>query len=202
MDVTCLTEGADTFTANGYLAVGKEVTLVDAGAMAGIEKEIADRVSTLDSVVLTHRHADHVEQLPALRDAFEPQIYAADPQANETRVEDGDQIEIGGVPFEAVETPGHAPDHLVFVGETAVFSGDIVVYSDGAFEDGSFGRTDLPDADRDTLVASLDRLLERLPETVESLYPGHGPAFHGDVRAVIERARDRASRGEPKYPTE
>ncbi|MFB6086684.1 MAG: MBL fold metallo-hydrolase [Halodesulfurarchaeum sp.] len=205
MHVTCLTDDAETFTANVYLAresgraVEPGATLVDVGAMPGIVEVVADRVSTLDSVGLTHRHADHVEQLDAIREAFDPTVYAAEPGDGATALEDGDEVLIGGEPFETVETPGHAPDHLAFVGERAVFTGDVVVYCDGAFEDGSFGRTDLPGADRETLLASLDSLLDRLPTTVETMYPGHGPSFEGDVRAVIERARSRAARREPKY---
>lgn len=217
MDVTCLTDEAETFTANVYLVVGRSATLIDAGAMSGIEAAVSAQVPDLESIVLTHQHDDHVAELNSLLEAFEPAVYAAEPaevrqqaSADEEvaprtgnqptlQLEDGDTITIGGESFEVVETPGHAPDHLVFVGETAVFSGDIVVYSDGAFDDGSFGRTDLPGADRETLIESLDRLLERVPSSVESLYPGHGPPFHGDVRGVIERARDRAARREPKY---
>ncbi|MBS3760728.1 MBL fold metallo-hydrolase [Halodesulfurarchaeum sp.] len=199
MEITCLTEAAETFTANVYLVEGQQSTLVDAGAMPGIDDTVSSRVATLDSIVLTHRHADHVDQLDAIQRAFEPTVYAADATGETVRIEDGDEVPIGGEPFEVVATPGHAPDHLAFVGNSVVFSGDIVVYSDGAFDNGSFGRTDIPGADRETLVESLEGLLERLPDTVESLYPGHGPAFHGEVRAVIERGRERAARGEPKY---
>lgn len=200
MAVTCLTDGAETFTANVYLVTGRKTTLVDAGAMAGITEAITERVSTVDAVVLTHRHTDHVERLETVRAAFDPDVYAADPDADAIALEDGDRVPIGDESFEAVKTPGHAPDHLAFVGESAVFSGDIVVYRDAAFEDGSFGRTDLPGADRETLVSSLDRLRSRLPETVDALYPGHGPSYQGDVSRVIDRARNRAARGEPKYP--
>lgn len=200
MTVTCLTTDAETFTANVYLVEGAERTLVDAGAMPGIVEAVTERVETLDSVVLTHRHSDHVEQLEAIRAAFDPVVYAAEPGDGASTLHDGDEVRIGGEAFEVVRTPGHAPDHLAFVGESAVFTGDVVVYSDGAFEDGSFGRTDLPGADRETLVSSLDRLLDRLPPAVETMYPGHGPSYDGDVRAVIERARKRAARDDPKYP--
>lgn len=202
MEVTCLTDAAETFTANVYLVEGQRSTLVDAGAMPGIDDAVSSRVATLDSIVLTHRHADHVDQLENVQRAFDPTVYAADVVGETVRLEDGEEVTIGGKNFEVVATPGHAPDHLAFVGESAVFSGDIVVYSDGAFSEGSFGRTDIPGADRETMVESLDRLQDRLPAGVESLYPGHGPAFHGDVRAVIERAQERAARGEPKYPEE
>lgn len=202
MNVTCLTDETDTFTGHVYLVTGERTTLVDAGAMSGIVEQINCHVSTVDSLLITHRHDDHIAKLEEVRNAFDPTVYAADPKAGERQLEDGDSVVIGDETFEVVETPGHAPDHITLMDESTLFSGDVVVYSDGAFDDGSFGRTDIPGADRETLIASLDRLLDRLPSTVSSLYPGHGPAFHGDVNTVIERARDRAGLKEPKYPAE
>lgn len=199
MDVTCLTEAADTFTGHVYLIQGTETTLVDAGAMPGVVDAVREHVPDLDQVLLTHRHEDHVEQLPALREAFEPTVYAAEPGGDVVELEDGDTVTVGDGELEAVATPGHAPDHLAFLDEAVLFSGDVVVLSDGAFDDGSFGRTDIPGADRETLIESLGRLLDRLPDTVEAMYPGHGPSSQGDVRAVVEQARQRAARREPKY---
>jgi hypothetical protein len=39
-----------------------------------------------------------------------------------------------------------------------------------------------------------------MPGDVEHLYAGHGDAFHGDVRDVVETALQRAASGDPKYP--
>lgn len=200
MDVDCITAGAETFTANVYLVRGTAATLVDAGAMVGVSAAVSDRIGDLEALLITHGHDDHVSQLAELQAAFDPIVAAGAPPPGASALSDGDTVSIGGHPFEVLETPGHAPDHLVFIGEETIFTGDLVVYADEAFEDGSFGRTDLPGGDREVLLESIDRVLSALPGTVESMYPGHGPAFHGDVRTVIERARDRAARGEPKYP--
>lgn len=203
MQVACVTETATSFTANAYLVQGEHNTLVDAGAMDGVADVIAEHVETLDSVVITHQHGDHVASLEEVLEAFDPTVAAYQPILRDTqKLADGDEVEIGGEPFEAVHTPGHAEDHLAFVGETALFSGDVVVYNDGAFEDGSFGRTDMAGQDRETLIESIRTLLDRLPETVEQLYAGHGDVYEGEVRAVIERALGRAERREPKYPDE
>jgi len=75
----------------------------------------------------------------------------------------------------------------------------VVVYNDDAFDDGSFGRTDMPGQSREELIESVRRLLDALPETVEAMYAGHGDAYEGDVRAVVERALERAEIREPKY---
>lgn len=203
MEVTNLTADAETFTCNVFLARGETTTLVDAGTMAGIEEEIAEQVDSLDSLVLTHQHGDHVGELDAIVEAFDPAVYAFGDHAHRTHsLADGDTLPIGAEACEVVHTPGHADDHVSLVGETALFSGDVVVYNDGAFDDGSFGRTDYPGQSRDVLVESIRELLKRLPDTVETMYAGHGDVYSGDVRAVIERALDRAERGEPKYPDE
>lgn len=201
MDVECLTAGADTFTANAYLVRGSENTLVDVGAMDGIADVVGSRVDTLHSVAITHQHGDHVANLEEIIGTFDPEVAAFEPVRPETdELEDGEEVEIGGQPFEAIHTPGHAEDHLVFVGGSVLFSGDVVVYNDAAFEDGSFGRTDIPGADRETLIGSLETLLDRLPAGVDTLYAGHGDPFEGDVEVVISRALARAERREPKYP--
>jgi len=201
MEVHNLTADAETFTANVYLALGETPTLVDAGAMDGVADAVREHTDGLDRVVLTHQHGDHVEQLDAVLDAFGADCYAYAPHSRRTHaLEDGDRLEIGDESCEVVYTPGHGDDHVSFVGETSLFSGDVVVYNDGAFDDGSFGRTDYPGMSRERLVESVRELLDRMPETVERMYAGHGDVYTGDVRAVVERALSRAERHEPKYP--
>ncbi|UPM43629.1 MBL fold metallo-hydrolase [Halocatena salina] len=208
MDVHNVTAGFETFTSNAYLVTGEVTTLVDAGAVDDVVTAIKDRTDTVDRVVLTHQHGDHIGALDAVMDAFQPDCYAhADHPRRTHAIADGNDIEIGGETFEVVYTPGHADDHVSLVGETTVFTGDVVVHDDGAFDDGSFGRTDMPGQSRDRLIDSIETLLDRLSEQddadadgITHMYSGHGGPFHGDVRTVIERALERAKRREPKYP--
>jgi glyoxylase-like metal-dependent hydrolase (beta-lactamase superfamily II) len=205
MDVTNVTAAAEQFTCNAYLVTGEVTTLVDAGTMPGVEDAVADHVDHLDRVVLTHQHADHVGELDAVLDAFDPELAAyGDHPRRDVALRDGDELVVGDDAHEVVYTPGHAADHVALVGETTLFSGDVVVYNDGAFSDGSFGRTDMAGQSRERLIQSLRDLLERLPETVTELYPGHGDAFVAtdaeSVGDVLSRALGRAERREPKYP--
>ena len=201
MDAITVTEDAETFTCNAYLADGERTVLVDAGAMAGVEDVIAEHVDDLDAVLLTHQHGDHVGALDAVLDAFDPELWAYGDHPRRTdALDDGDTVGIGDEAFEVIHTPGHADDHVAFVSDSTIFSGDVVVHDDGAFEDGSFGRTDMAGQSREELIESIERILDRLPEGVEGMYAGHGGTFHGDVRAVIETALSRAERREPKYP--
>ncbi|ODR82467.1 MBL fold metallo-hydrolase [Haladaptatus sp. W1] len=220
MQVVTVTADAETFTCNAYLVLGERTVLVDAGAMDGVVDVIREHTDTLDAVVLTHQHGDHVEQLDAVLDEFDAELAAYAPHPRrDTPLSDGDTVRIGDEEFEAVHTPGHADDHLAFVSESTIFSGDVVVHDDGAFDDGSFGRTDMPGQSREELIESIRDLLDRMPDSVEHMYAGHGDEFHGDgpeshasgsqserqgssgdVRDVIETALERAEKREPKYP--
>jgi len=209
MEIHTVTEGATDFTCNAYLLAGEDPVLVDAGTMPGVDDVIASRVDDLDAVYLTHQHRDHVGELDAVLDRFDADLYAYGDHSRRTgTLEDGETVDLCGESYEAVYTPGHADDHVSLVGEERVFSGDVVVYNDGAFDDGSFGRTDMPGQSRERLIESLETLLDRLPETVSALYAGHGDVYRaapdGDdsVREVIARALERAERREPKYPEE
>jgi len=203
MEVHTVTADAETFTCNAYLVEGAVTTLVDAGAYAGVVGAIRDHVDTVDRVVLTHQHGDHVAELDTVLDAFDAELFAyGEHPRRDHALEDGDAVRIGDDTFEVVSTPGHADDHVSFVSETALFSGDVVVHDDGAFDDGSFGRTDYPGQSRERLIESIRDLLDRMGDGVEHMYSGHGSVFHGDVRDVVERALERAERREPKYPDE
>lgn len=203
MSVYNVTADAEEFTCNAYLVTGAEPTLIDAGATPSVIAAIEDHVDTLDSLVLTHQHGDHVAMLGAVCDTFDPAVYAyADHERRTHAIADGDTIAIGGDDYEVVHTPGHADDHVSLISETTLFSGDVVVHDDGAFDYGSFGRTDMPGQSRETLIESIETLLERLPATVEHLYAGHGSTFSGDVHDVVETALERAKEREPKYPDE
>ena len=203
MDVINVTADADTFTCNAYLALGEEPTLVDAGAMTGVTDVIADHTEELDRIVLTHQHGDHVAQLDSVLDRFDADCYAyADHPRRTHELGAGDLVKMGEETFEVVFTPGHAGDHVSLVSDASLFSGDVAVHDDGAFDDGSFGRTDMAGQSRERLIESIRTLIDRMPDSVEHMYSGHGGVFHGDVREVVERALERAERREPKYPDE
>jgi glyoxylase-like metal-dependent hydrolase (beta-lactamase superfamily II) len=83
---------------------------------------------------------------------------------------DGQQLDMAGLNFEVLHTPGHTPGHCCFLLRDAgvLFSGDQLFA-------GSIGRTDLPGGDYDTLMQSMASQVLPLPEDTEVL-PGHGPA--------------------------
>ena len=84
-------------------------------------------------------------------------------------LEDGMWIEFGKSKLQVIYTPGHSPGGLCFYSPDNKF----VISGDTLFAE-SIGRTDLPGGDYDTLMESLKKLTEILPDNTE-VYPGHGP---------------------------
>jgi len=83
---------------------------------------------------------------------------------------DGAVLEVAGLRFRVIHTPGHTPGHCCFwmEEEGVLFSGDHLFA-------GSIGRTDLPGGDFDALMRSMAERVVPLPPQTHVL-PGHGPA--------------------------
>jgi glyoxylase-like metal-dependent hydrolase (beta-lactamase superfamily II) len=97
----------------------------------------------------------------------------------EHTVAGGEALELAGLTFDVIFTPGHSPGHVTYAvrGEPALFSGDVL------FQD-SIGRTDLPGGDGPTLMRSIASLLERFEDDTV-VFPGH--------MGVTTLGRERAS---------
>lgn len=141
-----------------------------------------------DYIVCTHAHFDHVGAIPEIKKATdagviihrdELEIYntAQDQGAiwgyevaplpePDIFVEDGDAIEVGGLQFKVLHTPGHSP------GSICLFGQDVVITGDTLFA-GAVGRTDFYGGDMNKLKTSFERLMA-LPSATEVL-AGHGP---------------------------
>jgi glyoxylase-like metal-dependent hydrolase (beta-lactamase superfamily II) len=121
-------------------------------------------------VAVTHRHDDHADGVLGLLERIGPVPVATStgwlpdgaPAGTEAvRVRDGDAFG----PFAVVATPGHAPDHVVFVAGDAAFVGDTVL-----------GRGSvLLVPHRHALVGYLDALRRLRARGLAILLPGHGP---------------------------
>ncbi|WP_144901131.1 MBL fold metallo-hydrolase [Halobellus captivus] len=176
-----LARDVQAFTSNVFLVTGDTTALIDAGANFDLVSRVDDHVDDLDRLYLTHTHPDHVENVAAVRDAFDVETWGYDPESEyvDNAIDDGETVPVGDDDYEALFTPGHAPDHLcLYAASTGVcFAGDLV------FANGSFGRTDLAGGDRPTLVESIGSLREAVSENLTALHVGHGPS-------VLERPLD------------
>ncbi len=124
-------------------------------------------------VLETHGHWDHIQAVPAVRDAGYQVGVAADDTAMlpsyDFVLEDDSVIEVGRLRLRTIHTPGHTPGSMCFVveGSPVLFSGDTLF-------PGGPGATRFPESDFDAIIRSIDqRLFSRLePATI--VMPGHG----------------------------
>lgn len=160
--------------------------VVDPGADgAAIARELGD--VTVDCIVATHGHGDHVGGVAALKEATGAPFlitaedaerashagspgalgiaYDDDAPAPDRILADGDVISVGSTDFTVIATPGHTPGGVVLLADGVAFTGDTVFK-------GAVGRTDLAGGDTATLMDSVAHLKEVIPPDT-LLLPGH-----------------------------
>jgi glyoxylase-like metal-dependent hydrolase (beta-lactamase superfamily II) len=188
--IETLTTDVQAFSSNVFLVTGDRTVLVDAGANFDVVTPLRSRIDALDAVVLTHTHPDHVGNVDAVRSAFDVDTYGHDPTQSAVDVALEETVRLGDDDYRVVHTPGHKDDHVCLYAPASkvCFAGDLV------FANGAFGRTDLPEGDRETLIRSIDRLAATVDEDLAALHTGHGPSVTTDAYATIERAGRAARR--------
>lgn len=148
------------------------------------------------ALLLTHAHLDHVGGAGGVADEYgigtslhpDDEWLAADLPAQVRMLmgfdhegeyagaehyeplADGAALEVAGLRFRVIHTPGHTPGHCCFwmEDEGVLFSGDHLFA-------GSIGRTDLAGGDFEALMRSMAERVAPLPPETHVL-PGHGPA--------------------------
>jgi glyoxylase-like metal-dependent hydrolase (beta-lactamase superfamily II) len=124
-------------------------------------------------VLETHGHWDHIQAVPAVRDAgFDVAVTSEDAgmlPAYDQLLEDDTEIEVGDLRMRTIATPGHTAGSMCFTveGTPLLFSGDTLF-------PGGPGATKFPGGDFDTIIRSIEaRLFARFgPDTL--VLPGHG----------------------------
>lgn len=155
--------------------------VVDDGSVAELMAAADEEGVTLEWVLETHIHADHLSGAPLIKartgakiaigehvrevqNIFRPIFGAEDVKAEggdfDRLLKDGELIEVGGLSIEVVHTPGHTPACVSYRIGDAVFVGDTLFMPDYGT-----ARTDFPGGDARSLYRSIHKLLSLPPET-------------------------------------
>jgi len=158
-------------------------------------------IETVEAILVTHTHFDHIGAVAPVARATGAPVYCPELETEvlanindfvpwpgfgpfesyraDRTVSGGEMLELAGLTFEVIFTPGHSPGHVAYAVReaAALFSGDVLFQ-------GSVGRVDLPGGDWATLSRSIETLLESFPDDT-AVYPGHmGVTTLGRERAT------------------
>ncbi|MBU4193416.1 MAG: MBL fold metallo-hydrolase [Actinobacteria bacterium] len=184
-----------SFGTNSYVVWDEgasKAVLIDAGmAVGSILEFLESRGLTLEAVLLTHGHPDHIVGAAEIAGETGAPVYLHEIDSKMVEMmpptllamlgidkldvpdefkplQDGQVLELAGLEIEVLHTPGHSPGSVSFLVDGALFDGDLVFRA-------SIGRTDFPGGDFELLLRSVkDKVFVLDPGT--KLYPGHmGP---------------------------
>ncbi|ELZ11232.1 beta-lactamase domain protein [Natrinema thermotolerans DSM 11552] len=180
-----LLEGAKP-TSDGESSPESAILVDPAARTDALDRAVRDR--TVDHVLVTHTHPDHVGAVAAYAAETDATVWARYGRVDRFRdatgiepdrtVTPGTEIPLGEECVRVLDAPGHAPDHValeaghggpICCGDCAVREGSVVV---GA-----------PEGDMRAYVTTLRRLWAADPP---ALYPGHGPEIDAP-RETLER---------------
>ena len=168
-----------------------EAVLLDA---ANEHERLLELCRTLGvrTVLETHGHWDHIQAIPAVRDAgYEVGVTAEDAAMlpnYDYLLEDDAVIEVGRLRLRTLHTPGHTPGSMSFhvEGTPLLFSGDTLF-------PGGPGATHFEGGDFDTILRSIENRMFRVFGGDTVVLPGHGDDT--TIGAESPRLDEWAARG-------
>jgi len=185
--VDCLKLKACQYSGNAYLIRGawnrlEDVnTLIDCGSDSHVIAAIEALPTGLgkqpvETVILTHSHFDHSGGLPAVRQRYQPVVYARDAAVEGSLgLAQGQQLRAGDSWLEVMCVGQHSSDSVCLYSaqDRVFFSGDtpIMVVAPGIYQ------------------PEYIEFLERLAGLqIEIVYPGHGQPLKGDIAGMVQRS--------------
>lgn len=175
--------------ANCYLVMENHHALIidPADILPNLDEILNQNYCTLDAIVLTHAHFDHISGVDKIVNKFGCDVYLnpnefdflLDPDLNSSSAFYMDvtcnanakpliegKNEIVGFEVEAIYCPGHSIGSTVLKIEDCLFTGDVLFQ-------GSIGRMDLATGSVTSMKQSLKKLVQFNKDY--KVYPGHGP---------------------------
>ena len=189
--------GTNCYVVRGESGSDEAVVVDPSGDATELRVLLARLGVRCGGILVTHGHWDHLLGVTDLAEGTGALVYMAEgervlleepsrfapaelglrPYTPDVLLQGGETIDVAGISFDVRLVPGHSPAHLAYHADGSLFSGDVLFA-------GSVGRVDLPGGDWDTLLDSIQSLVERYPaDTV--VYPGHGPST--TLGAELER---------------
>lgn len=168
----------------------KRALIVDPGGDADrIMNKIKELQVSVEAILLTHGHFDHMLAADTLREKYQVKVYLGqddselikNPMENvsgmfgkpmsthaDVLLRDGQVLELAGFEIKVLATPGHTKGGVCYYieKETVAFSGDTIFQA-------SVGRSDFPTGSGASLSKSIREKIFTLPEDTQ-LFPGHG----------------------------
>ncbi len=170
-----------------------KAAIVDPGGeVERILSAVKNHNVTVDKIILTHGHLDHVGGTEALAESLNIPVIGPEkedafwlneleqqskmfgfPKATSflpTRwLEEGDHVEVGNIKLSVLHIPGHTPGHITLFDAVSkqIIVGDILF-------NGAVGRSDFPRGNHQQLISGIKQKLLTLPEETV-VFPGHGP---------------------------
>ena len=173
-------------------------------------KALAEKGWTLTDILVTHRHADHVQGIPDVKKAFpKARVVAPAGEADrvplvDIKVKEGDVVKVGGLSASVIDTPGHTSGHIVyyFDADKMLFAGDTLF---------SIGCGRVMETPMAVMWDSLQKLIALPPET--RVWCGHEYTVanakfaltvdpdNAKLKQHYEKAQAMRARGEATLPT-
>lgn len=183
-----------------------QTALVDAPEAGPIQAALEARGWSLDTILITHHHDDHIQGVDALRKTHGCQVIGAAADAHrlpplDAEVREGDTVSVGQSSGSVIDVSGHTVGHIAFhfPSAGAVFTADSLM---------ALGCGRLFEGSADVMWSSLSKLMALPPET--QIYSGHeytaanarfALSIEADNPALVARAADIEAARAANKPT-
>lgn len=172
-----------------YDETSKDGVVIDPGCGDNLINEFVNKNNiSLKYILLTHCHYDHISDVKALKKKYDIKIVSGEKCAEnlpnsdinlsepglgyklteniDIALGDNESINLSGISFKCIYTPGHTSCSVCYLCDNNLFSGDTLFLR-------SVGRWDLPTGDQATLEKSIPERIYTLADEI-NVFPGHG----------------------------